>query len=171
MNVEIEHALKWATQIANLCSSRLKLEERLVNLLIDVCSILSRMDVEVRNYSADFTENIYKIVGKIFELDLKIEPENIGELFAFISVVLEKSVDLPLLYEVLNGQLTLARERYFETEILENISRKYSDGEDVLFSVISLITAFADIVREGTNFWLAVISLPWLQTAVLLKFT
>lgn len=39
-------------------------------------------------------------------------------------------------------------------------------GREALDALISLISSFTERVKTETDFWLTVMSLPWLQTAV-----
>lgn len=64
-------------------------DERLINMLIDLCSVNSRVEKTVRKECCILSDYLYDVVGKIFQCELQIKAENIGELFEFVFVVLE----------------------------------------------------------------------------------
>lgn len=55
-------------------------------------------------------------------------------------------------------------------QIIENISKLPNVGREALAALISLISSFTERIETGVDFWLAVMSLPWLQTMVLFLF-
>lgn len=58
-------------------------------MLIDLCSINLRVEKSVREECCVLSSYLYTVVRKIFQCELQIKAENIGELFEFIFVVLE----------------------------------------------------------------------------------
>ncbi|KAL4003694.1 FAT domain family protein [Acanthocheilonema viteae] len=206
--IDFYQCLKWTKQIAEICSSRLRPDERLINMLIDLCSVNLRVEKNVRKECCILSNYLYAVVRKIFQCELQIKAENIGELFEFVFVVLEDNdINSSLLLNELSEQLTFARQRYFDNEltkylrmremmivalkqtlesgkgnafiakivpetaevieIIENISKMPDVGREALAGLISLILSFTECVETRVDFWLAVISLPWLQTAEL----
>lgn len=68
-------------------------EVRLVNVLIDLCSALSQLDEGIGKDRCDFTDDIYVTVRKIFECELQIRIEDIGDLFTFIVTIVEHNTN------------------------------------------------------------------------------
>ncbi|VDK68004.1 unnamed protein product [Onchocerca ochengi] len=202
--IEFYYCLKWTKQVAEICSSRVRPDERLVNMLIDLCSVNLRIKESIREEYCILSTYLYMVVSKIFECELEIKAENIGELLEFIFEVLEHSdISSSLLLKKLSEQLAFARERYIGSEItkylrmrevmivalkktlkkdkinifiakiipeatevieiIENISKMPDVGREVLAALISLISAFTEHVETGIDFWLVILSLPWLQ--------
>lgn len=58
-------------------------------MLIDLCSVCLRVEKNIREQFCVLSNYFYAVVRKIFQCELQIKPENIGELFEFIFVVLE----------------------------------------------------------------------------------
>ncbi|VDK77235.1 unnamed protein product, partial [Litomosoides sigmodontis] len=205
--IDFYQCLKWTKQVAEICSSRERPDERLINMLIDLCSVNLRVEKTVRKECCVLSNCLYTIVRKIFQYELQIKAENIGELFEFIFVVLENNdTNSSLLLNELCEQLTFARQRYAKSEltkylrmreimivalketlehdknnvfiakiipdtaeIIESISKMPDVGGEVLAGLISLTSSFTKHVQTRVDFWLAVISLPWLQTAELVN--
>ncbi|VDN84677.1 unnamed protein product [Brugia pahangi] len=86
---DFSYFLKWTEQIAEICSSHVRPDERLVNMLIDLCSVNLRVEKSVREQCCVLSTYLYTVVKKIFQCELQIKAENVGELFEFIFVVLE----------------------------------------------------------------------------------
>ncbi|CAG9534937.1 unnamed protein product [Cercopithifilaria johnstoni] len=206
--IDFYQCLKWTKQVAEICSSRIRPDERLINMLIDLCSVNLRVEKSFRKECRILSNYLYAVVRKIFQCELQIKAENIGELFEFVFVVLEDNdINSSLLLNELTEQLTFARQRYAENElvkylrmremmivalkqtlekdkgnvfiakiipetaevieIIENISKMPDIGREALAGLISLISSFTERVETRVDFWLAVMSLPWLQTAEL----
>lgn len=60
-------------------------------MLIDLCSVNLRVEKTVRKECHVLSTYLYIIVRKIFQYELQIKAENIGELFEFIFTVLENN--------------------------------------------------------------------------------
>ncbi|VDN03079.1 unnamed protein product [Thelazia callipaeda] len=165
--VDFHQCQLWTEQVAEILCSRVNPEERLVNLLIDICSVILRLERGIQQQWFALSDKFYIIVRKIFECQLQIKARNVGELFAFIFVVFENNdINSSSLYQELSKQLVMPRNCFIANEILESVPKITEAREEILVALISLVSAFAEFVETEEDFWLSVLSLPWLQTAV-----
>uniref|UniRef100_A0AAF5Q436 Serine/threonine-protein kinase ATR n=8 Tax=Wuchereria bancrofti TaxID=6293 RepID=A0AAF5Q436_WUCBA len=143
---DFSYFLKWTKQIAEICSSHVRPDERLVNMLIDLCSVNLRVEKSVREQCCVLSTYLYTTVKKIFQCELQIKAENVGELFEFIFVVLEHNdINSSLLLNELTEQLAFARQRYAEIEMT-----KYLRIREMMIVALKQI-----LEKDKSNFFIA----------------
>lgn len=57
----------------------------------------------------------------------------------------------------------------FPFQIIENVGKIVTGGELILSALISLVSTFIERIDAEAEFWLAVLSLPWLNLAVFFR--
>uniref|UniRef100_A0A915PRR5 Serine/threonine-protein kinase ATR n=1 Tax=Setaria digitata TaxID=48799 RepID=A0A915PRR5_9BILA len=138
--LEFYYCLKWTKQVAEICCSRKKPGILLIEELVQQL-------VFARERYSESGVTKYLRMREVMVVALQ---ETLGEDKGgiFISKIIPETTEV--------------------IETLENISKMSNNGKETLAALISLVSAFTECVETELDFWLAILSLPWLQTADLI---